>query len=238
MSELPELTVIDGKPAVTSLQVAEDFSLLHKNVIQSVESLQVSEKFRKLNFQLSDYTVEGQTRKYKQYLLTRDGFTMLVMGFNGKKAAEFKEAYIEAFNKMESELADPKRQTYERISSQQYSEMVGAIHDCFSGYLFNSEGHVLQNRIRAAFNIHRLEDLPAEYFDLTMSMIREAGQNVREFYSWFAAVKKHFLRDYVGGRAPWTPHLKKKWAQQMEEKLPERPDWLEIRDQLNQVKTH
>jgi len=65
----------------TSLKVAEVFGKEHKNVIQSIEQLDCSEDFRKLNFQLSSYSVPNNRRPYPMYLMTRDGFTFLAMGF-------------------------------------------------------------------------------------------------------------------------------------------------------------
>lgn len=61
--------------------------------------LDCSEEFSLLNFEESKYTDRG--KKYPKYLLTKDGFTFLVMGYRGKKAAQYKEAYITRFNQME-----------------------------------------------------------------------------------------------------------------------------------------
>lgn len=92
----------------TSMNVAEVFGKQHKNVLQDIRSLDCSEEFTRLNFQLSEYT-DPTGRKLPMYNITRDGFTFLVMGYRGKKAAQFKEAYIKAFNRMEKELSSWKR---------------------------------------------------------------------------------------------------------------------------------
>lgn len=102
-----KVTDSDKKAVTTSLKVAEYFGKQHKNVIQAIETLDCSGKFRELNFQLSAYTVPGQTRTYPFYEMTRDGFMFVVMGFNGKKAARVKESFIEAFNMMEDRLRNP-----------------------------------------------------------------------------------------------------------------------------------
>lgn len=88
----------------TSRDVAEVFGKEHKNVLRDIETLQCSENFRKLNFELSEYKVDGNNKTYHEYIMTRDGFTLLVMGYTGEKAMQFKEAYIKAFNEMEKEL--------------------------------------------------------------------------------------------------------------------------------------
>ncbi|MGL5437574.1 MAG: Rha family transcriptional regulator [Lachnospiraceae bacterium] len=95
-----ELYERDGKAFCDSLQIAETFGKEHKNVLADIKSLECSLEFSRLNFQPSDYKVRGKL--YPRYLLTKDGFTFLVMGYRGKKAARFKEAYINRFNLMES----------------------------------------------------------------------------------------------------------------------------------------
>lgn len=105
---------INGKdvPAVTSLQVAEAFGKEHFNVLRDIETilLQVPENFRKLNFEVSEYTIQnpltGGELPKPMYLLTKDAFTLLTMGYTGEKAMAFKVAYIARFNEMERELAE------------------------------------------------------------------------------------------------------------------------------------
>lgn len=100
------VSVNDGKVVTTSLQVADVFGKLHNEVLKSIRSLECSELFRAGNFTLSCYTRKNGniTKSYPMYYLTRDGFTFLAMGFTGKVAARFKEAYINAFNEMEEKL--------------------------------------------------------------------------------------------------------------------------------------
>lgn len=76
---------------------------LHKNIIQAIENLKCSQKFRELNFQPSSYSTL-QNKVASMYRITRNGFSMLVMGFTGDLADQFKEAYIEAFEAMEEHI--------------------------------------------------------------------------------------------------------------------------------------
>lgn len=85
---------------VDSRFVAKAFGKRHDNVLADIKHLDCSEEFRLLNFQESKYTNE-QGHKQPCYCMTRDGFVFLVMGYRGKKAAQFKEAYIKRFNEME-----------------------------------------------------------------------------------------------------------------------------------------
>lgn len=89
---------------VNSLDIAETFGKEHKNILRDIEELNCSEEFRKLNFELSKYSVENNKRTYPMYYMTRDGFTILVMGYTGEKAMRFKETYIKQFNAMEKAL--------------------------------------------------------------------------------------------------------------------------------------
>lgn len=91
------------KPAVSSLDVAETFGKEHKNVLRDIENIGCSEEFNRLNFEPISY-VDVMNRTQKAYIMTRDGFTLLVMGYTGNLAMKFKEAYIRQFNAMESAL--------------------------------------------------------------------------------------------------------------------------------------
>ncbi|EEQ7042470.1 transcriptional regulator [Escherichia coli] len=99
----PDVTIENGLAVTTSVAVAEFFRKLHKNVIQKIEALECSSEFTELNFKPSEYT-DSTGRKLPMYQITKNGFVFLVMGFTGKKAAAFKEAYIAEFDRMEAEL--------------------------------------------------------------------------------------------------------------------------------------
>ena len=93
----------DGKMFTTSLIVAQAFEKEHKNVLQSIQNLECSREFNERNFQPVEYKdAKGEMRP--AYRLTRDGFAFLAMGFTGKKAAAWKEKFLEAFNAMEAAL--------------------------------------------------------------------------------------------------------------------------------------
>ena len=89
---------------VSSLDVAETFEKRHADVLRDIERLGCSKEFRERNFAFSEYKVEGNNKTYHEYIMTRDGFTLLVMGYTGEKAMRFKESYIKQFNAMERML--------------------------------------------------------------------------------------------------------------------------------------
>lgn len=93
------------KPATTSLKVAEYFEKEHFHVMRDIKDVisKCSESFNASNFGLVEYT-DAKGQKRPMYLLTRDGFTMVAMGYTGTKAMRFKERYIAAFNEMEKQI--------------------------------------------------------------------------------------------------------------------------------------
>ncbi|WP_166695861.1 Rha family transcriptional regulator [Bacillus cereus] len=105
------LVFVEGNTVVTdSLTIAKVFDKRHADVIRSIEKLQCSIDFTQRNFALSDYT-DLSGKQNKKYLIRQDGLVFLVTGFTGSKAAEFKEQFINEFNRMEEQLkiqqADP-----------------------------------------------------------------------------------------------------------------------------------
>ncbi|MEB3609277.1 Rha family phage regulatory protein [Escherichia coli] len=102
----PEIAIVDGQAVTSSLAVANFFSKRHDDVLKKIRTLECSASFTARNFSVSDYT-DCTGRKLPCYQITRDGFAFLAMGFTGKRAARFKEAYINAFNQMEKLLSKP-----------------------------------------------------------------------------------------------------------------------------------
>lgn len=102
------VSVVNNKVVTTSLQVSKVFEKTHYNVLRDIRNLECSSDFQTFNFEFSFYLRKlpnNATKKEPMYYITRDGFTFLAMGFTGKIAARFKEAYINAFNEMERKLA-------------------------------------------------------------------------------------------------------------------------------------
>lgn len=92
-----------GIAITNSLLVAKKFNKNHAHVLRDIEDLGCSIEFRESNFGLSSYTSQ-QNKELPMYEMTKDGFSFLVMGYTGQKAAKFKEDFIIAFNKMEALL--------------------------------------------------------------------------------------------------------------------------------------
>lgn len=93
----------NGDAITTSLLVAKKFGKNHAHVLRDIEILGCSDEFRESNFGLSSYFSQ-QNKELPMHIMTKDGFTFLVMGYTGGKAAKFKEDYILAFNQMEKKI--------------------------------------------------------------------------------------------------------------------------------------
>ena len=126
----------------TSLDVAKVFDKEHKNILRDIENIlndlrEIGDLQCNLNFELSFKVrkiqgFKGRERKYQYYNLTRDGFSLLAMGFTGKKAMKWKMSFLNAFNQMERSLynqfkisdnkylIDLMKQIYPHLPSEDY----------------------------------------------------------------------------------------------------------------------
>ena len=120
---VPSVSLHDGRPATTSREVAHYFRKRHDNVVRDIRSIMDNcpEEFTALNFEVSNY-LDQTGRSLPMYIIFRDGFTLLAMGYTGPEAIRFKLAYIEAFNRMEAELAAEIRE-----AQQQYYRTYGRL---------------------------------------------------------------------------------------------------------------
>ena len=101
------LSTQNGEPVASSRDVAKRFGKEHNHVLRDIKALEegVSKNGQTPMFFKSEYTHPQNHQKYPMYLMNRDGFSLLAMGFTGKEAVQWKLKYIEAFNQMEKQLA-------------------------------------------------------------------------------------------------------------------------------------
>lgn len=93
----------EEQPIVSSLDVANTFGKTHQHVLRDIRELGCSEEFNASNFGQIIYT-DNRNRTQHAIAMTRDGFMLLVMGYNGELAMKIKESYIRQFNAMEAAL--------------------------------------------------------------------------------------------------------------------------------------
>lgn len=132
---------------VDSLYVAEFFGKNHKEVLRDIRNIAapnsgLSKEFAERNFALGSYK-DKQNQKRPCYYLTRDGFTILVMGYTGKKALRFKELYIRRFNEMEELI---KSLVKARTEFPLLTENIKLLHEKPKPYHFSNECDMI-NRI-------------------------------------------------------------------------------------------
>lgn len=112
-----ELEVVDNAVYTTSLSVAEVFNKNHKNIIRKINEFP-KDNFTKLNFELSKY-IDSTGRILPCYKITRDGFSLLVMGFTGEKAYKWKVEFIKVFNEMEKRLRNIEYEKHDKLAFRQ-----------------------------------------------------------------------------------------------------------------------
>ena len=102
------LVIMQNQQAVTtSLQVAKNFGKRHDNVLREIAGLLEIEEAQSCFFE-TVYEHPQNKQRYKMFYMNRDGFTLLAMGFTGKEAIQFKLKYIDAFNRMEKSVQQPR----------------------------------------------------------------------------------------------------------------------------------
>ena len=111
------LSMQNGEPVVSSRQIAESFEKRHDHVMRDIEDIMrgLPKNGDTPMFYKTEYTHEQNGQTYPMYLMNRDGFTLLAMGFNGKAALEWKLKYIAAFNEMEKKLAEKPQLTRSQL---------------------------------------------------------------------------------------------------------------------------
>ena len=167
---------------VSSREVAEDFEKRHADVLESITALigQMDTTENSALFIESSYKASnGKTNK--EYLLTRDGFSLLVMGFTGEKALEWKLRYIKAFNGMEAEL----KRLYEERKKWEIERAKGVV-----------IRHVLTDTIKM-----KVPDSPHKKFmypNYTKMIYKFIfGKTVDELREQYGIKGKESVRDYI-----------------------------------------
>ena len=102
---LINLTNHNGQIVVSSREVAERFEKMHKHVLDNIREIKASVSTAEFSALFFEHEYKASNGKINpEYLMTRDGFSLLAMSFTGKEAMQWKIAYINAFNRMEAEL--------------------------------------------------------------------------------------------------------------------------------------
>ncbi|MGE4260017.1 Rha family transcriptional regulator [Shewanella sp.] len=151
------VSAVDGAPITDTMQIANAFGKRHQHVVRAVENLQCSEAFLTAHFwafeKINNLGIFDKKQKY--YRMDFSGFVMVVMGFNGAKAAVVKEAYINAFNWMTAELKKLSRDYEAERNAVMLEYMKERDVASMSGRLLNRWGRVQKPALLA--RIEKLE---------------------------------------------------------------------------------
>ena len=168
----------NNQPVTTSLLVAEAFGKRHDDVLRKLRVLECSEEFNARNFALVKY-MDGKGESRPMYQMTKDGFMFLVMGFTGKKAAQVKELYINAFNQMEAELRETDPALVDSILNNTIGtdgfRCLGVILDGKVKHLepalrTRAKQHIW-SQVHKAFSVVSAQDIPAGSLDAVRNFI-------------------------------------------------------------------
>ena len=181
-SASPSVSLVAGRPATTSLEVAKFFGKRHDHVVRSIKDLMANcpESFTAPNFGVSEY-IDETGRALPLFILYRDGFMLLVMGYTGKKALAVKLAYIDAFNKMEAQLAE-KPQAIPQKTTPSTAESRKPLRSLVHAWAQVTGVHhaALWPQVKAHFQLSRIDDLPDEWMPDALAFVQakidEAGR--------------------------------------------------------------
>jgi Rha family phage regulatory protein len=195
--ENPELVKVENNQIVTdSRSVAGHFGKEHKNVIQTIENIRAENSAVTQMFYETSYTA-GTGKHYKMYLMNRDGFSLLVMGFTGAKALEWKIRYIQAFNEMEKKLANKNA----LIIPKDYPSALRALANEYEA----KQKLLTENKVMKP---------KAEYFDCLVdrnlltnfrTTAKEFHMKQKQFVNWLLK-NKFVYRDQKGSLQPYSEY--------------------------------
>lgn len=154
-----ELMVFEHREhaVVSSRVIAERFHKRHDNTLRSVKALIVgllkNEETPSKYFIRSEYVDEQNGEHYPEYLCTRDGFSLLAMGFTGREALEWKLKYIDAFNKMEAFISE--RRSSEWLITRKQGKLVRRVEtDTLANLIEYAEAQGSRNMRRKAYTVY------------------------------------------------------------------------------------
>ena len=169
-----DLVKMRGKDAVCdSLDVAEHFGKQHRNIIQTIDNLTAENSAVKELFKKSTYKADNG-QQYRRYFMNRDGFSLLVMGFTGQAALEWKLKYIEAFNRMEQLLAQKQTQVYKDTRSYQKAIRQQET-DAIRSLVEYAESQGSSNAARYYTSLSKLADKTAGITDRERATMEQLG---------------------------------------------------------------
>ena len=184
----PSVSLHNGRPATTSLEVAKFFSKRHDHVLRDIDTLlsQLPENSLQPNF--GEMFQEQETplglKQIRIFVLYRDGFMLLVMGYTGKKALAVKLAYIEAFNRLEAELAAQRGAALPNGPHVAITPSTAASRKPLRALVHawaqvsGTPHTALWPQVKAHFQLERIDDLPEEWIPDALEWVQGKIDNL------------------------------------------------------------
>ena len=203
MALMPVVSVVNNQVTALSTDVARFFGKRHDAVIRDIKNLcSILPSDRLHNFVETVVTREnpsgGAPIKSKVYRMTRDGFTLLVMGWTGEKALQFKLAWLDAFNRMEEQLR--KQQTFAEqdntlISNEQQYELSSRVMRKTHALFGNKNYSFVYRALKRRFRIPRYTCLLQRDFEAALAFVD--GLKVSDFNVPDVKEREVPLQNYV-----------------------------------------
>lgn len=207
----------NDQAVTSSLLVAEKFGKEHKHVLDSIRKLieGCAEISADPMFEETTYVNEQNGQVYPMFLMNRDGFSLLVMGFNGKKAMQFKLDYINEFNKMEKMIRDsikPKSQleilqmsinqlveqehrlsSVERDVAETKKEIEEMKQECIENGKLLLEAEVSGNKVPEISMRNKIRRLVNQYAAATNTTQRDVWHNIYQnlYYAYNISINSY-----------------------------------------------
>lgn len=181
----PSISLVNDRPATTSLAIAKYFGKPHDKVMRDIRNLcgNCSKKFTDANFGGSEYQ-DSTGRTLPMFIIYFDGFILLVMGYTGKKALQMKLAYIEAFNAMKEQLDKLAEQEKARLAGET-KEIPDASRSSTTSsrkplralvhawaQISGTPHTALWPQVKAHFQLERIDDLPEEWLPDALAFVQ------------------------------------------------------------------
>lgn len=185
----PSVSPHNGRPATTSLSIAEHFGKQHKDVLKSIRNLcvELPEDVRERNFALTYRTVAGPNNSERQeefFIVYFDGFILLVMSYTGKKALQIKLLYIAAFNAMRDELAAQRGAALPEVPHIAITPSTTASRKPLEKLVkvWAARGGIIVAQcwtmVNAAFNLQSITELPEEWIPDALEWVQGKIDNL------------------------------------------------------------
>lgn len=193
------VTAFDGIPVVSTRRVSEVFGKRHDNILRDIQTtidslLKIEEPNWNKNFIPSVYKDRG--KKYPEYLLTKDGFTLLAMGFTGMAAMRFKIDYINRFNEMEQLIANLN---IARLEYPALTDAIKMIHEEPKFYHFSNEADMINRLVLG---------MPAKQFRLLYGV--KKGESIRKYLQPWQIEAIQLLQRFDVGLVVAVPDFKRR----------------------------